>query len=109
MRLVFATASGIIRGRVVIEGGSLPAGMSLLVSIGDARDADSNAERRVAAVDATGNFVIDNLLPGTYEVKVSPTSDGRPTGLPEAKQTVSVAKDVPAEVTLVLNLKPKND
>jgi hypothetical protein len=108
VRLVFATASGVIRGRVVIEGGPLPVGTALIVSVENAGDDDSNNDG-VAVGDATGNFTIENLLPGTYEVRVRAMREGQPTGLPEAKQTVNVVKDVPAEVTLVLNLKPKND
>lgn len=108
VRLVFATSSGVIRGRVVIEGGPLPAGTTLIASAKNIADEDSDAEGR-AKVDAAGNFVIENLLPGAYEVTVSAESDALPSQPQKVKQTVNVAKDVPAEVTLVLNLKAKGN
>lgn len=109
VRLVFATSSGVIRGRVIIEGGPLPAGTTLIASAKNiAADEDSASEGRVR-VDAVGSFVIENLLPGTYEVTVSAESDALPSQPQKVKQTVNVAKDVPAEVTLVLNLKAKGN
>lgn len=108
VRLVFATSAGVIRGRVVIEGGPLPAGTTLIATAENIADEDSDAEGRVR-VDAVGNFVIENLLPGTYEVTVMAVSDTPTSKQPKVKQTVNVAKDVPAEVTLVLNLKAKDN
>ncbi len=108
VRLVFATSSGVIRGRVVIEGGPLPAGTTLIATAENIADKESHIEARVL-VDTAGNFVIENLLPGAYEVTVSVVNDAPPAQQPKVKQTVNVAKDVPAEITLVLNLKVKNN
>jgi hypothetical protein len=105
---VFASSSGAIRGRVVIEGGPLPAGTTLIASVENTGDEDSEADGW-ARVDSTGNFIIENLLPGTYEVSVRVASDERSSQQPKVTQTVTVAKDITTEVTMVLNLKTKNN
>ena len=66
---------------------------------------DSN---RSFEVDAKGNFVIEDLAPGDYEVEVSVNVEGpgarrRLT----AKQSVSVTTGTPAQASLVLDLTAK--
>src|SRR5262249_32932293 len=102
----------VIRGHVAIQGGSLPPGVELTAKArplrasaappfdffgGDSEDVDSN-----------GNFVIEDLAPGTYEVEVSaqiPAQAG--TRTISAKQTVTVSSTGPAIVALVLDVSGK--
>ena len=117
IRVVVAYAAAVIQGRVVISGGVLPPGTRLNVS---ARPVNSTAASggNNARPEANGQFRIENLLPGTYEVRVTANIGGgqRRGGqggqtpaqpqikIPEVRQTVTVANGTPTNVTLTLNL-----
>lgn len=80
-----------------------------------------------ARVEAAGQFRIENLLPGSYEVRLTGSLGGGPGGgrgpgggqgrggqggaagqqqprLPDVRQTVTVTAATPANITLPLNL-----
>ena len=127
VRVVVAFAAGVIQGRVVVSGGALPPGARLNVS---ARQVNSTAGGggNNARLEANGQFRIENLLPGTYEVRVTANVGGGGQGggrgqgraeqggqggqtpaqpqirIPEVRQTVTVTNGTPATVTLTLNL-----
>lgn len=127
VRVVVAFAAGVIQGRVVVSGGTLPPGARLNVS---ARQVNSTAGGggNNARLEANGQFRIENLLPGTYEVRVTANVGGGGQGggrgqgraeqggqggqtpaqpqirIPEVRQTVTVTNGTPATVTLTLNL-----
>ena len=69
VRLVFAYGAGSIRGEVKIEGGVLPEGttfqLSMRSSTGENRRLNPYIE-----VDARGQFVSENIPPGTYELSL---------------------------------------
>ncbi len=129
VRVVVAFASAIIQGRVVISGGTLPAGTRLNVTARPVNSAASTGGGfggggNNARLEANGQFRIENLLPGTYEVRVTANTfgggggrGGRPgqgqagqtptqsqTRIPDVRQTVTVTNGAPANVTLTLNL-----
>ena len=61
-------------------------------------------------VDARGHFLIRNLSPGTYEVTVQvraagPSPSNRAT--PPQKQLVNVTNGSESEVTIVLDVRPR--
>ncbi|HEY7184167.1 MAG TPA: carboxypeptidase-like regulatory domain-containing protein [Blastocatellia bacterium] len=132
VRVFVVYSSGVIQGRVVVTGGTLPAGTRLTVS---ARSLDSGGRNRPAMVDASGQFRVEGLAPGNYEVSLNARAfmpgaggigagvgRGRGAGagagagggrggvnnsqinIPDVRQTVSVANGTPSNVTLNLNL-----
>jgi protocatechuate 3,4-dioxygenase beta subunit len=104
VRVIVAPATCVIRGRVAIEGGTLSSDSEISVW---ARPLNSTSDsHRSFSVDAKGNFVIENLAPGDYEVEVSVNVQGSGSGRRlSSKQSVTVTAGVPAEVSLTLNLK----
>ena len=106
VRLVFAYASASIVGQVAITGGALPPGVSLAVIARPVGGGTSSSGS--ARVDARGNFAIERLVPGQYEVEVrpiSPQSLQAPMSGSGAKQTVSLATGETAKVALTFALK----
>lgn len=70
MRLVFVYGQGVVRGQVQIVGGQLPEGARVVVS---ARRVDSPTPNTgpPATVDARGQFVIQGLAAGEYELTLN--------------------------------------
>ncbi len=122
VRVVVGYGAGVIQGRVVIAGGALPAGTRLIVSV---RPLDSAGQNRPAQVDATGQFRVEGLLPGSYEVRLNAITGGGGLGgarrgarggaqggapnrsriqIPDVRQTVTVVNGSPSGVTLNLDL-----
>jgi hypothetical protein len=126
VRVVVVYAAGVIQGRVVISGGTLPPGTRLMVSARSLDSAGRNPYARAVPVDASGQFRIEGLAPGTYELRLNTMGRGFRGGgrgpgagaggrggggrvnsqirLPDARQTVSVVNGAPSNVTLNLNL-----
>ena len=108
VRLVFAYGNGSIRGDVKIEGGALPDGTMMSLTL---RSAPGNNRRytRQLEIDARFHFLAENLPPGNYELLVRPvTSDGKDApGFEPVKQTVTVANGADAQVTLVFDVNAK--
>jgi uncharacterized GH25 family protein len=98
VRLVFAYGAGSIRGEVKVEGGVLPAGLTLHVNI---RAVTGGSRVFVAAVDARGHFLAENISPGTYELTVG--AFGGTSPFEPVKQTVTV-ESAQVPVVLVVNL-----
>ena len=107
VRVFVSYGTGIIRGTVKFENGTPPPGASIFVR---ARREGSSSDHYGSQADSRGHFVISNLAPGTYEVTVNfafrtaPQQGQRPP--PPAKQFVTVADGVEAEVVFTLDLKP---
>ncbi len=130
IRIVVGYGSAIIQGRVVVTGGTLPPGARLMVSARSLSAAAATGPGgfgggNSARVEADGQFRIENLLPGSYEVRLTGSLGGGPGGrgqggqgrggqagttgqqqprLPDVRQTVTVTAATPANITLPLNL-----
>lgn len=130
VRIVVGYGSAVIQGRVVVTGGTLPPNARLNVSARSLSNTTPTAGGGSnARVEADGQFRIENLLPGTYEVRLTGNLGGgfggrgqggapgrggqagqgtgqqqQPTRLPDVRQTVTVANGAPTNVTLTLNL-----
>jgi protocatechuate 3,4-dioxygenase beta subunit len=106
VRLVFAYGSGSIRGEVKVEGGVLPAGLTLRVII---RSGTSDTGRIVSVVevDARGQFLAENIPRGTYELSLSALGpDRKPSSaFAPVTRTVSVESGQ-VQVALIVNLAP---
>jgi hypothetical protein len=104
VRIVFASGNGIVRGQVIVKGGSLPEGtfFSVVAHRGD------GSRERSARTDARGAFAIDGLPPGQYELEAQPI-----TSVPllaelrrraAGKQTVTVTNGQIIQVTFTIDL-----
>jgi protocatechuate 3,4-dioxygenase beta subunit len=113
VRVVMVYGTLAIRGEFRVVGGALPAGYKFAAS---ARRVDQPTQNQAAAeIDARGQFVIENLPPGEYEVRVVPAfyPDGQPLGQEIRRLTSSVKERVilsggnspPVVLTLDLNRK----
>ena len=114
LRVVLTPATGIIRGRVTISGGTLQAGVKIRAKArsvnAEPSDFDGVFGNRPVEVSSNGSFAIDGLTPGKYEVEVFATVPGqRGSRNVSAKQTVTITSDSPAEVDLVLDLTKSTD
>jgi hypothetical protein len=117
VRVFIGYGTGVVRGEVVIQGGTLTPDMRLRVT---ARRLDSNGPVTAGNVpDARGRFSLEGLVPGEYELTVSlmivtPFAPGAPPpparGLPRtlAKQNVTVTNGTETQVTLVADLGAKD-
>lgn len=70
IRVVFAYSTAAIRGRVEFVGGSLPEGISIMVMAQPSERGSANGKS--TQLDARGQFVLDGLLPGEYNLRLSP-------------------------------------
>lgn len=107
VRLVFAYGSGVVRGEIRIEGGAIPEGTYLLLSLrspmGDARHFD-----RLLEIDSRNHFLAEELPAGTYELFLrATTKDQAQTLFEPVIRTVTVANGAEVQATLVVNLAAK--
>jgi hypothetical protein len=113
VRVVMVYGTLAIRGEFKIVGGVLPAGYKFFAS---ARRVDQPTQNQPGGeIDARGQFVIENLPPGEYEVRVLPAfyPDGQPLSQ-EIRRLISSVKErvilsggnsPPVVLTLDLNRK----
>jgi hypothetical protein len=110
VRLVFTHGSGSIRGRIKVEGGALPEGTTFFISLLQPV-VTVGSYRPFIEVDARGQFVAENIPPGTYELKTYATVARRSLpGIPQVTRTVTITNGVETDVNIVLDLSspPKN-
>ena len=103
LRIMIADGTGVIRGQVKVEGGTLPDGARITASISN----KLNFANGYAQVDQDGRFVISGLAAGTYELVLNvfrPPPRQNVRLLPTMRQTVNVtdANESPVVFTLVL-------
>jgi len=103
LRIMIADGTGVIRGQVNFEGGTLPAGARMTTSIATPlRFANGYAQ-----VDADGRFVISGLAAATYEVVLNiynPPPRQNVRLLPAMKQTIKVTDANETSVVFTLHL-----
>ena len=98
LRLIAGYGTGIIRGTVKFEGGTLPSGTYMDALIIRPSSSFTIGHTRV---DARGQFVFERMPPGNYEVGVNAyLSGGRVSG----RQVVVTSNGVASEITVTLNL-----
>ena len=98
VRLIAGYGTGVIRGTVRIEGGTLPAGTHLDAAF---IRPGSSLTIRHTRLDARGQFIFERVPPGNYEVGVNAYLR---TGPVSARQAVVTSNGVTTEVTITLNL-----
>ena len=103
LRILIADGTGVIRGQVKVEGGTLPDGARITASISN----KLHFANGYAQVDQDGRFVISGLAAGTYDLALNvfrPPPHQNVRLLPTMIKTVSVtdANESPVVFTLVL-------
>jgi hypothetical protein len=101
IRLTLGYGTGIIRGTVRVEGGSLPEGAYLDAAFIRPGSSFTIGHTRV---DARGQFVFEHVPPGNYEVGVNAYLQ---SGRVSARQAVVTSNGVATDITITLNLNPK--
>lgn len=126
IRIVVGYGSAVIQGRVLVNGAPPPAGLRIMVSARSANSTAGNGGGGNQRVEADGQFRIENLLPGAYEIRATGTVAGGPGGrgqggrqgrggqagvpaqpqttIQEDRQTVTATNGQLANVTLNLKL-----
>ena len=90
-----------VRGVVKIENGPLATGARIWVRVG--RPGESNTFLRPTMADERGNFLIDGIPPGHYEVTATVIGGG--LNKPKiAKQEVSLTDGVVTDVGFTINV-----
>jgi len=105
LRVVVGQTNGTIRGVLKLpEGVVLPAAARLLVYV--RRIEDPTASNSPVEADARGQFLVEDLVAGTYEFNVAVVgvpADQRPR-IPRPVQTVVVTNGTIADVTITVQL-----
>jgi hypothetical protein len=100
LKLVVGYGSGIVRGAVRYENGSLPAGSEVTVGL---FRADSRSAVKTSLVDVRGNFVLEGVPAGSYWIGLRAyiPKSGRSVSV---RQRVDVANGAVSVITVILDL-----
>jgi hypothetical protein len=98
LRLLLGYGTGVIRGTVRIEGGTLPAGTYIGAAV---IRPGSPLTISHTQVDERGRVLFERMPPGNYEVGVSAYPQGRAIS---ARQAVVTSNGVTTEITVTLNV-----
>ncbi len=104
IRIVVAYGNGSIRGVVKFENGSLPASVQVYVRL--SKPGENPGALRPSQVDARGNFLMEGIPPGNYELSLNVFGEGTPR-LQLPKREVNVQNGVVTEVIFTLDLTPQ--
>ena len=107
VKIYVAFGTGVIRGQVKVEGGTLPAEAVLQISVNRQGDPSHSS----GMMDSRGRFLIKGISPGTYEVVLQVISLGSlqlPPGFRrQQRQTITVVDGADTEVLFSVNLSGK--
>lgn len=113
VRLIFTHGAGVIAGRVEIKGGALPPHTRLMVRALREGETGFSFSTPSAEVDSRGQFLIEGLSHGLYRLTLYPGSfsqtGGNPINLRRVEKMITVADEGRHEITLTLDLTPKED
>lgn len=106
VRIVLSYGSGSIRGQVKIQGGTLTDSTPLMVTA--RKPGPQPGPNKSARVDARGQFIIQGLVDGEYELILSVMGGAPGRRLPPQRQKVTVTQNATAETVFVLDLSGQN-
>jgi protocatechuate 3,4-dioxygenase beta subunit len=109
VRIYLAYGSGIVKGEVKVEGGTLPSDAVLYIALQRENQAARNSS---AQVDARGRFIITGVAAGTYDAVLQIVSFGPATNFPRGfqriqRQQVTVSDDSEIQISFMIDLTPK--
>lgn len=101
LRIVVAYGTAVVRGVVKLENGTLPEGARIFVRL--TKPGDNTSFGRPASADARGQFVLEGVAPGHYELSAQLFTPGT-TVTKTAKRDVTVVDGVTTETVITLDL-----
>lgn len=106
LRLLYGYADGSIRGIVLVENGTIPSNGRIALRI---RKPDDNSPNSAGAyfgaeLDTRGQFVVENLFPGTYEITAGLFVPGSRQRILSKPQEVVVTAGSTANTVVKLDL-----
>jgi hypothetical protein len=108
VKIYVALGTGVIRGQIKFEGGTLPAEAVLYIVV----NRQGEPSQFKGQVDSRGQFLIRGISPGTYEVVLQVISLGSmqlPRGFQrQQRQTITVVDGADTEVLFNVNLSGKD-
>ena len=105
LRVVLTYGNATIRGAVEIASGTLPPGARFFVSLRNtSEDPSMSSASNSPEVDARGQFVVEGLQPGTYEINAGIMLPERHVMLGMKKQQVAVTAGSVNNVTLSVDI-----
>lgn len=109
LRVTIGYGSGLIRGEVKYEGGSLPDGVGIHLKVGRK---EVGQPLNWVTVDTRNRFAVEGLISGTYELFVETHATRPPWNEPalklkDIKETVDVTNGQEAKVTITVDLNGK--
>lgn len=108
VRIVVNYGNASIRGVISIENGTLPQNGRYFVQLRRTNDGEPNkvmSSDPSPQVDARGQFLVEGLLPGVYELHAGVYVPGSQSVTLEKKQEVVVTANTPTNVNVTLDLK----
>jgi protocatechuate 3,4-dioxygenase beta subunit len=102
VRIVVSYGDATLRGSIKVENGTLPPGSRFAVRLARIGDAPTAMPTNVGQVDGRGNFLIDGVEAGTYEVIATVITPDR-TNQRSIRQQVSLTAGATTQVTLILD------
>ena len=103
VRIVVTYGDATLRGSIKVENGTLPPGSRFAVRLARIGETLTGPPTNVGQVDGRGNFVIEGVEAGTYEVIATLITPDR-TNQRSIRQQVSLAAGATTEVTLILDV-----
>lgn len=101
VKVFLAYGNATLRGLVTIENGSLPSGARIYVRLGKPGE-NTPSFMRPPIVDARGNFLVEGIPPGQYEITATVMGGG--INLPKpVKKEVSVSDGVITDVRITID------
>ena len=102
VRVVVNYGDAILRGSIKVENGTLPPGSRFAVRLMRIGEPPTAIPTNVGQVDGRGNFIIEGVEAGGYEVIATVITPDR-TNQRSVKQQVSLTAGATTEVTLILD------
>lgn len=108
VRIFLRYGSGVVRGEIKVEGGTLPTNAMLFVAL---QQENQGVRLSAGQVDARGRFFVTGVPAGNYDAVLQILSLGPgdfPSGVPRMqRQSVTVSDDSESQINFTLNLTPK--
>src|SRR5262245_20087193 len=110
VRIVMVYGDGVVRGQVKFQNGEPPKGACFAVQTNRNGECSSCQAYYHAQVSLGGQFTLEGLLPGEYELTLSghPCSPSDKFQIPLYKQTIRVANGVETRADFVVDLNKKD-
>jgi protocatechuate 3,4-dioxygenase beta subunit len=100
VRVIIATATGLVRGTVNFVGGLLPSGAQVKIEL---RRAAGHPAARVVDLDSSKRFVLQGIADGEYEILARLLANNN--AISSAPQRIRVTNGATTDVTLTLNVR----